>query len=224
MDFREINNEYLSIYSKNTPAEALTEGFTYNTIDSDILDEEYEMIIDDIISEEDVIEDLVYDMLDEGFEPEEIEEIFEEILGEARVDMKSRAARRKEQNAESERSAKQARSRGAAKDRSDKRAAQIDKVKGKINSTIDNVRKASSDAKSAVKSKTKETKQKSHIGLAKYATRRKLMPGAGMSSQSSKGRRELRKAVAGDIKGRAVAKASRGAVKHIVQVNLLLRV
>jgi len=213
MDFRALNNEYLSIYSKNTSTESLTEDYTYNTQNSDTLDEEYEMIIEDIISEEDVIEDLVYDMLDEGFEPEEIEEIFEEILDEARVDMAARAAARKQYMASSEKSAREARGRAAAKERSDKRAAQVAAVKGKVKSAIGKAQKASSDAKSAVKAKVKDTKQQSHVGLAKYASKRNLMKGAGLKTQSSKGRGELRKAVAKDIKGRAVAKASRGAVK-----------
>ena len=213
MDFRALNDEYLSIYSKNTSAESLTEDYTYNTQNSDTLDEEYEMLIEDIISEEDVIEDLVYDMLDEGFEPEEIEEIFEEILDEARVDMAARAAARKQYMASSEKSAREAKGRAAAKERSDKRAAQVAAVKGKVKSAIGKAKKASSDAKSAVKAKVKDTKQQSHVGLAKYASKRNLMKGAGLKTQSSKGRGELRKAVAKDIKGRAVAKASRGAVK-----------
>jgi len=213
MDFRALNDEYLSIYSKNTSAESLTEDYTYNTQYGDTLDEEYEMIVEDILLEEDSIEEVVFDMLDEGFEPEEIEEIFEEILDEARVDMAARAAARKQYMASSEKSAKQARSRAAAKERSDKRAAQVAAVKGKVKSAIGKAQKASSDAKSSVRAKVKDTKQQSHVGLAKYASKRNLMRGAGLKTQSSKGRGELRKAVAKDIKGRAVAKASRGAVK-----------
>ena len=213
MDFRALNNEYLSIYSKNTSAESLTEDYTYNTQYGDTLDEEYEMIVEDILLEEDSIEEVVFDMLDEGFEPEEIEEIFEEILDEARVDMAARAAARKQYMASSEKSAKEARGRAAAKEKSEKRAAQVAAVKGKVKGAIAKAKEKVGAAKSAVKAKVKDTKQQSHVGLAKYASKRNLMKGAGLKTQSSKGRGELRKAVAKDIKGRAVAKASRGAVK-----------
>ena len=64
----------------------LTEAYSavYN---QELIDEEYEAIVEEIIAEEDVIEELVYEMLDEGFEAEEVEEIFEAILDEARVTM-----------------------------------------------------------------------------------------------------------------------------------------
>ena len=209
MKFNTFTDLYLSIYNKQSDVEYFSED-----VDTpELLDEEYEMIVEEIISEEDAIEEVVFEMIDEGFEPEEIEEIFEEILDEARVDMASRAAARKQYMASSEKSAKEARGRAAAKERSDKRAAQVAAVKGKVKGAIAKAKEKIGDTKSAVKSKVKDTKQQSHKGLAKYASKRNLMPGAGLKTQSSKGRGELRKAVAKDIKGRVVAKASRGAVK-----------
>jgi len=210
MDFRALANEYLRVYDRESPQQSLNENFEYDAL---TLDEEYDMIVEDILLEEDSIEEVVFDMLDEGFEPEEIEEIFEEILDEARVDMASRAAARKQYMASSEKSAKEARGRAAAKERSDKRAAQVAAVKGKVKGAIAKAKEKVGAAKSAVKAKVKDTKQQSHVGLAKYASKRNLMKGPGLKTQSSKGRGELRKAVAKDIKGRAVAKASRGAVK-----------
>jgi hypothetical protein len=210
MDFRDLANEYLRVYDRESSQQSLNENFEYDAL---TLDEEYDMIVEDILLEEDSIEEVVFDMLDEGFEPEEIEEIFEEILDEARVDMAARAAARKQYMASSEKSAKEARSRSAAKEKSEKRAAQVAAVKGKVKGAIAKAKEKVGAAKSAVKAKVKDTKQQSHVGLAKYASKRNLMKGPGLKTQSSKGRGELRKAVAKDIKGRAVAKASRGAVK-----------
>lgn len=209
MSFNTFNELYLSIYNKSTDTEYLNEEVETQ----EYLDEEYEMIVEELISEEDAIEEVVFEMFEEGFEAEEIEEIFEEILDEARVDMTSRAAARKQYMASSEKSAKEARGRAAAKEKSEKRAAQVAAVKGKVKGAIAKAKEKIGAVKSAVKAKVKDTKQQSHKSLAKYASKRNLMPGAGLKTQSSKGRGELRKAVAKDIKGRAVAKASRGAVK-----------
>ena len=71
------------------------------------LDEDFEFL-DEFSDEEidDIVEEVVLELLDEGYEVDEIEDLFEDtFLVEGRVDMESRAARRKEANAASERSA-----------------------------------------------------------------------------------------------------------------------
>ena len=187
----------------------LTEAYSavYN---QELIDEEYEAIVEEIIAEEDVIEELVYEMLDEGFEAEEVEEIFEAILDEARVTM-GRGG-----EAGSGRVTTGTGSSRAAKARLDdmkskKRAAAVAKVKTAVKDAPGRAARAAArgteKAEKAVAKKVKDAKQQSHIRLAKYASKRGLMPGAGLKTQSSKGRGELRKAVAKDVAGRAAAKA-----------------
>ena len=189
----------------------LTEAYSavYN---QELIDEEYEAIVEEIIAEEDVIEELVYEMLDEGFEAEEVEEIFEAILDEARVTM-GRGG-----EAGSGRVTTGTGSSRAAKARLDdmkskKRAAAVAKVKTAVKDApgkklqICAAARGTEKAEKAVAKKVKDTKQQSHVRLAKYASKRGLMPGAGLKTQSSKGRGELRKAVAKDVAGRAAAKA-----------------
>ena len=88
------------------------------------LDEDFEFL-DEFSDEEidDIVEEVVLELLDEGYEVDEIEDLFEDtFLVEGRVDMESRAARRKEANAASERSAKIARKAGADVVKKEKKA------------------------------------------------------------------------------------------------------
>lgn len=200
----------------------LIEAYTavYNEDLREDLYEEYEYV-DDLYDEEleEVVEEVIYDLLDEGYDFEDVEDILKvnligEVLSEARVDMASRAARRREQQAASEKSAKEARGRAAAKERSEKRAERIARVKGAIKGGIDKVKSAIRSGVSKAKESGRQAKfQAVDKRVAKYATDRNLHPSAGMAARSKdpEKRRALRKKVAGDIASRAqVAAYNRG--------------
>ena len=171
-----------------------------------------------------IVEETIDEMLDEGYEFDEVEEIFEEVLSEAaKMD---RAAARREYMRSSEKAAGEARKRGAAVVRREKRAEKIAQVKGAVKSALGR-------AKAAVKSgasKAKSTARKAIDEPArKYAEKRGVVPsksgksslgsGTGIQSVAYKqrtpeGRREVRARVASDIKGRIkqkIAKAQVGA-------------
>jgi hypothetical protein len=89
-----------------------------------------------------------------------------------------------------------------------KRAETVAKVKDATKSAIGAVKAKAGDVKSSAQKAVKDTKQQSHIGLAKYASSRNLMPGPGLKTQSSSGRGELRATVAKDIASRIKDKIS----------------
>lgn len=205
----------------------LTEAYAavYDRDLNEDLFEQYEFV-DELSDEEltDVVEEVIDDLLEEGYDFEDVEDLLKEeligeILSEARVDMASRAARRKAEMAASEKSAKAARKTGAAVVSKEKRAERVARVKGAVKSGV-------SRAKSAVKSgaaKAKSTARKAVDEPArKYAEKRGVVKsksgkttlggGSGIGSvkfkqRTPEGRREVRKAVAKDIAGRASAKA-----------------
>lgn len=88
-------------------------------------------------------------------------------------------------------------------------------IRGRLAAAKEGIKGFLSRTGSAISRKTREMKQQSHIPLAKYASRRDLMPGAGLKTQSSRGRKELRGAVVSDVGQRAVSKvrAQKAAVK-----------
>ena len=188
----------------------LTEAYSavYN---QELIDEEYEAIVEEIIAEEDVIEELVYEMLDEGFEAEEVEEIFEAILDEARVTMGRGGEAGSGRVTTGTGSVRAARAR-VDKRKAEKRAAAVAKVKTAVKDAPGRAARAAArgteKAEKAVANKVKDAKQRSHIRLAKYATNRKLsLSNPGSRTSTSDGRGKLRKAVAKDLAGRASAKA-----------------
>lgn len=68
-----------------------------------------------------------------------------------------------------------------------------------------------------------DAKQQAHVGLAKYASNRNLMPGAGLKTRSSRGRSELRGVVASDVAQRAITKPGREVEKAKSGLKGLLR-
>jgi NCAIR mutase (PurE)-related protein len=123
---------YAAVYDEDLREELL--------IEETILLESIDELNDDELEE--IVEDSIYSMLDEGYDIDEVEEIFEETFSEARVDMAARIAQRKKEAAESEKSAKQARSKGASVVRKEKRAEAVGRIKGAV-------KKVASDIKSA---------------------------------------------------------------------------
>lgn len=171
----------------------------------DLSDEEIDAIVEETIDE----------MIDEGYDFEDVEEIFEEVLSEATVTMGRGGAT----DGGSAKVSTGAGSRMAAASRlssakAAKRAAKVAQVKASVKSKVAKVKAAPGAAAKAAQKKVKDIKQQSHVGAAKYASSRGLVKGAGLKTQSSKGRGELRSAVAKDIKGRIkhkIAKAQVGA-------------
>jgi phage-related protein len=206
MDFRTIKEEYNSIYSKASQPQVLSEDVE---LVEQYLDEEYEAIVEQIVSDEDSIEEIVFEMLDEGFTAEEIEDIFDEIF-EAQVTTgqgsRMAAASRLARMQAAKKITKQ-------KERKEKVKAAVDSAKGAVKGALSAAKGKASDAKSAARGAVKDAKRSSHVGLAKYASKRNLMPGPGLKTQSSKGRGELRRAVAKDVAGRAAAKVDRAKSK-----------
>jgi hypothetical protein len=166
---------------------------------------------------EEIVEDSIFDFIEEGYEIEDVEDIFEEVLSEARVDMSARAKRRQEFTAASEKSAKEARDRGAAKERAEKRAAAVQRVKGAVSKTVSDVKSAAKSVASDVKAKAKEAKFKAvDAPAARYASARGIggpAPGLAARAKDPAKRRALRGAVLQDIGSRAKAKLGRGVEK-----------
>lgn len=177
-------------------------------------------LIDDLSEEilEEVMEELIYEVLDEGLEIEDLEEILEEVIAEAKVTTGRGGYTKLSSDKQSAPVTTGAGSRMAASARlsaskAAKREARVQQIKGAVKSGIEKVKAAPGQAKAAAKQKVKDVKQQSHVGLAKYASSRKLMAGPGLKTQSSKGRGELRSAVVKDIASRATAKVQRAGEK-----------
>ena len=208
-DIRSLNEAYLKIYDSEE-----------NSFEDEMLSEEtlllesVEELEDDEIEE--IVEETIYDMLDEGYDFDEIEEVFEDIFSEARVDMSSRAARRKEFMTSSEKSAKEAKARGASVVRKEKRAETVAKVKGAVKGALSRVKSAVKSGVEKAKETGKETKfQTVDKSIAKYAAGRKLHPAPGLAARSKDPakRRALRSTVAKDIASRAIGKLKSGVEK-----------
>jgi hypothetical protein len=195
---------YAAVYDEDLREELL--------IEETILLESIEELCDGELEE--IVEDSIYSMLDEGYDIEEVEEIFEEVFSEARMDMSARAAKRKADTEESEKSAKEARSRGASVVRKEKRAANIDKIKGRIKGAV---KTAMTNVRNVVDKPAREYAEKRGVVSSKGG-KKPLGAGEGIASvkfkqRSSEGRREVRGAVVKDLASRAKAKLSRGAEK-----------
>lgn len=192
----------------------------YNAIYDEDLREEIEDLFEDFSGVEEleeneldnIIENAVYDILNEGFDVEELDVIFEEVFLEAKVTF-SGSAKAGSAKVTTGTGSKIAAKERLASRKAEKRAQRIEKVKTSVKKTIDKVKAAPGEAKTAAKKKIKDVKQQSHVGAAKYASSRNLVKGAGLKTQSSKGRGELRSAVAKDIKSRVGAKIKAAASK-----------
>jgi hypothetical protein len=195
-----IYEAYAAVYNEDLREELL--------IEETILLESIEDLYDDELEE--IVEESIYSMLDEGYDIDEVEEIFEEVFSEARLSAAERAAavRRDEE------SAKAARSRGASVVRKEKRAANIDKIKGRIKGAV---KTAMTNVRNVVDKPAREYAEKRGVVSSKGG-KKPLGAGEGIASvkfkqRSSEGRREVRGAVVKDLASRAKAKLNRGAEK-----------
>jgi len=183
MNFTSITEAYQAIYE---PVELVEE----------FLSEEYDGIEE--LTEDDfsyIAEETIYEVLDEGIEVEELDDVFEAVIMElnpyAPAGSKDAKAYQKSTSA-SKRGAERAAAVSAAKE----------KVKGAIKSTVKTVKSKALAAKGSAQKTAKGLKQQSHVGVAKYANKHNLVKGAGLKTQSSKGRGELRSAVAKHVASR----------------------
>jgi hypothetical protein len=203
-ELRGLYEAYTAVYDEDLRDELEEMSDEFAGIEN-LTDEEIDAIVEETIDE----------MLDEGYEFDEVEEIFEEVLSEAaRMD---RAAARREYMRSSEKAAREARNRGAAVVRREKRAEKIAQVKGAVKSALGKAKEA---AKSVARKAIDEPARK-------YAERRGVVPsksgkstlgsGTGIQSVAYKqrtpeGRREVRARVAADIKGRIKKKIGQAQV------------
>lgn len=202
-----IYEAYAAVYNEDLREELL--------IEETILLEDIEDLYDDELEE--IVEDSIYSMLDEGYDINEVEQIFEEVFSEARMDMAARAAKRKADTEESEKSAKAARSRGASVVRKEKRAEVIGRIKGAVKKVASDIKSTAKKTAGDVKSAAKEAKFKAvDAPAARYASRRGIggsAPGMQARSKDPAKRRALRGAVVKDLASRAKAKLGRSAEK-----------
>jgi hypothetical protein len=200
----------------------LTEA--YNAIYDEDLRSEVEDMNEEFVgveelSEEEldaIVEDAIYDILNEGFDVEELDVIFEEVILEAKVTMGRGGEAGGSDKVTSGSGSRMAAASRLSAAKTKKREERIAKVKGAIKKGVEKVKSAPGEAKKAAEKKIKDVKQQSHVAAAKYANKRNLVKGAGLKTQSSKGRGELRSAVAKDIKSRVGAKikAAAGKIKQ----------
>ena len=202
MDYKSLQEAYASVYEER---ELITEEY-----DEELLDYMTEEAIDEVVS----------DLFSEGYTEEDIVETFEIILEKMTPKQKEMRAKFKAQQAEA----------GAATDASKRKNLRAKAVADAKSKVMDKVKSGVRMAKASAKS-VKDTAKKAVAGakeagreakfqavdkkVAAYANKRNLHPAPGMAARSKdpEKRRGLRSRVADDIKGRAVAKASRGAVK-----------
>lgn len=214
-DIRSLTEAYLSIYDSEE-----------NSFEEEMLSEEtllFEAIEELYDNEvEEIVEETIYNMLDEGYDFDEIEEVFEDIFSEARIDMAARAAQRQKDRESSEKAAKEARSRGAAVVRKEKRAKTVAKVKGAVQGVLSRVKGAVKSAAARAQEAGKEAKfQTVDRPVAQYAAQRNLHPAPGLAARSKDPakRRALRFAVANDITSRAIDKVKAGVENAKTAVN-----
>ena len=199
-----IYEAYAAVYNEDLREELL--------IEETILLESIEELYDDELEE--IVEESIYSMLDEGYDIDEVEEIFEEVFSEARMDMAARAAKRRADTEASEKSAKEARSRGDSVVRKEKRADVIGRIKGRIKGAV---KTAMTNVRNVVDKPAREYAEKRGVVSSKGG-KKPLGAGEGIGSvkfkqRSSEGRREVRGAVVKDLASRAQAKLRRGAEK-----------
>lgn len=101
------------------------------------VDEEFEFI--DGLSDNE-LDEVMEEIISEGTDISECFEVFDEIISEARVDMTARAARRREYTQASEKSAGEARKRGAAKEKSERRAERVERIKSSVKRAAEKVK------------------------------------------------------------------------------------
>ncbi len=176
--------------------EAYQAIYSPQEINEEFLSEEYDGI-EELTEEDfdDIVEETIYEVLEEGIEIDELDDVFEAVIMELNpyAPAGSKAAKEYQKSTSaSKRGAERAAAVSAAKD----------KVKTAVKGGVKKVKASAVAAKGSAQKTAKGLKQQSHVGLAKYASKHNLVKGAGLKTQSSKGRGELRSAVAKHVGSR----------------------
>ena len=129
-----IYEAYAAVYNEELREEILTVEENFEFID-ELSDNELDQVMEEILSE--------------GVELSECFEVLDEFLSEARVDMAARAAARKKYAQASEKSAGEARKRGAAKERSERRAERVERIKSSVKRAAEKVKTTAAGVASA---------------------------------------------------------------------------
>ena len=180
---------YAAVYDDNLRQELLSapikEDFSF--ID-DLSDNELVQVMEEILSEGEVT-------LDECFDA------FDEVLIEARVDMSARRARREAEGKRDEASASEARGRAATKEKAERRAERVERIKGAINRAGESVKTRSSK----VTGKLASAKEKITGFLGKIG--RSLKAGASAAKKEFSGK--AGKEAEARVTGRQLRRAAR---------------
>jgi len=196
-ELRGLYEAYTAVYDEDLRDELEEMSDEFAGIEN-LTDEEIDAIVEETIDE----------MLDEGYEFDEVEEIFEEVLYEAaRMD---RAAARREYMRSSEKAAREARNRGAAVVRREKRAEKIAQVKGAVKSALGRARDAARAARkgvskridSAKSSATQAAMRATNVKPSDVGSDKKGRPlnKGNFDTRYSKNRAKARKAIGDKIK------------------------
>jgi hypothetical protein len=138
------------------------------------------------------------EILSEGVELSECFEAFDEVLSEARVDMSARAKARREYQAASEKSAKEARGRAAAQEKSERRAERVERIKSSAKRAAEKVKTTAAGVASAAAGGAAEVGRKAKAGAKKVGGK------LAAAKEKLKGFiKSGRKAVAGGLRGLA---------------------
>jgi hypothetical protein len=144
----ELYEAYSAVYAQNEVS--VEEDFAF--ID-ELSDNELDQVMEEILSE--------------GVELSECVEAFDEVLTEARVDMSARAAARKQYMQQSEKSAKEARGRAAAKERTEKRAERVQRIKSSAKRAAEKVKTTAAGVASAAAGGASEAGRRVRAGAEK---------------------------------------------------------
>ena len=205
MDSKQLNElslAYQAVYNEELKEQFEDELFSELEGIEDLSDEE----IDEIA------EEVIYELLDEGSEFDEIEEEFGGYLTEAKMSARQladRAARQKEYAKASEKSAKEARKKGEAVVRREKRAERIEKLKSSMKAGVKKAKETAKATGAAVKQKARDIVDPQ---IGKYAAKKGLGgPGAGLKlrAKDPEKRRSVRAAVAKHVAQRIASKPER---------------
>jgi len=164
---------------------------------SEILNVEEDFAFIDELSDSE-LDDVMEEILSEGVELSECFEVFDEVLSEARVDMSARAKARREYQAASEKSAKEARGRAVAKEKSEKRAERVERIKSSAKRAAEKVKTTAAGVASAAAGGAAEAGRKAKAGAKKVGGK------LAAAKEKLKGFiKSGRKAVAGGLRGLA---------------------
>jgi hypothetical protein len=152
MSILNLYEAYSAVYNEDLREDLLNSEEDFSFID-DLSDNELDQVMEEILSED--------------VELSECFEAFDGVLTEARVDMAARAAARKQYAQQSEKSAKEARGRAAAKEKSERRAERVERIKSSAKRASEKVKTTAAGVVSAAAGGASEAGRKAKAGAEK---------------------------------------------------------